>query len=359
MSDIMNHHVRKATSGLGIFEKFLTVWVLICMIVGIGLGKAIPTLIHTIGHFSLAQVNIPIAFLIWLMIIPMLIRVDLREIKHVTKHWRGIWITLSINWLIKPFTMTFLGWLFLKHIFYNYLPVSQIDSYIAGLIILSAAPCTAMVFVWSYLSDGEPHFTLTQVALNDVLMIIFFAPIIGLLLNITNLSVPWATLFWSVLIYILIPFAIAQFIRMITLKNQNIEHLQKLLKQLHPISLVALLLMLILLFSFQGDQIISSPIVVLLIAVPIIIQVFFNATLAYGLNYIFGETFSVACPSALIGASNFFELAVATAISLYGFNSGATLATVVGVLVEVPAMLTVVSILKKTKQAYCARIIDN
>lgn len=355
MDNLSDRHTKEIEGGLGIFEKFLTIWVLICMVIGIALGKAAPVAVHAVGNFSLAQVNIPVAILIWMMIIPMLIRVDLGEIKHVTRYWRGIWITIGINWLVKPFTMTFLGWLFLRHIFSSYLPANQIDSYIAGLIILSAAPCTAMVFVWSYLSDGEPHFTLTQVALNDVLMIILFAPIVGLLLGVTNLTVPWATLFWSVIIFILIPFVIAQLIRMMTLKAGS-ESLNKLLKQLHPLSLISLLLMLVLLFAFQGGQILSFPIVVLLIAVPILIQVYFNAMLAYGLNYISGETFSVACPSALIGASNFFELAVATAISLYGFNSGATLATVVGVLVEVPAMLSVVNILRKTKQKYCGRM---
>jgi len=354
LDNLKDIHAKESGSGLGFFEKYLTIWVLVCMGIGIGLGKVIPGIVQVVGNFSLAKVNISVAVLIWVMIIPMLLRIDLNEIRHVSKHWRGIWITLGINWLVKPFTMAFLGWLFLKHIFYGYLPANQIDSYIAGLIILAAAPCTAMVFVWSYLSDGEPHFTLAQVALNDVLMVFLFAPVVGLLLGITNIRVPWATLFWSVILFILIPFVIAQFIRIFILKNYNEKTLQKVLKELHPFSLVALLLMLILLFAFQGDQILSSPFIVLLIAIPIIIQVYFNAMLAYGLNYISGESFAVACPSALIGASNFFELAVATTISLYGFNSGATLATVVGVLVEVPAMLVVVSILKKSKLRYCA-----
>lgn len=310
-----------------------------------------PGTIQSLGNLSINQINVPIAILIWLMIIPMLIRVDLSEIHRVKTHWRGILITLGVNWIIKPFSMAFLGWIFLKHIFAAYLPSAEIDHYIAGLIILSAAPCTAMVFVWSYLSGGAPHFTLTQVALNDLLMIILFAPIVGLLLGITNLTVPWPTLLWSVLIYILIPFVLGQVIRFLA---QN--RLQMILKHFHPVSLVALLAMLIILFAFQGDQIIASPLVVLFIAIPIIIQVYFNSMLAYGLNYLSGESFSAACPSALIGASNFFELAVATAVSLYGFNSGATLATVVGVLVEVPVMLSVVKILKKTKGSYCARI---
>jgi ACR3 family arsenite transporter len=340
---------------LGTFEKFLTVWVFLCMAIGIVLGKLMPATIQTLGNLSVHEINLPVAILIWLMIIPMLIRVDLSEIYHVKKHWRGILITLGVNWIVKPFSMAFLGWIFLKHVFAAYLPSGEIDHYIAGLIILSAAPCTAMVFVWSYLSGGEPHFTLTQVALNDLLMIVLFAPIVGLLLGITNLTVPWATLLWSVLIYILVPFVIGQAIRYMAKRDQTGRTLQKILKSFHPVSLIALLAMLVILFAFQGDQIIASPLVVLFIAIPIIIQVYFNSMLAYGLNYTSGESFSAAGPSALIGASNFFELAVATAVSLYGFNSGATLATVVGVLVEVPVMLSIVRILKKTKVSYCAR----
>lgn len=341
---------------LGIFEKYLSLWVFVCMAVGICFGKFAPAVIHYLGNLSIAEINIPIAVLIWLMIIPMLIRIDLSKIYHVKTHWRGILITLGVNWIVKPFSMAFLGWLFLKHIFSAYLPSGEIDHYIAGLIILSAAPCTAMVFVWSYLSGGAPHFTLAQVALNDLLMIVLFAPVVGLLLGITNLTVPWATLLWSVLIYILIPFTSGQVIRWIAVRDRSGHTLQTLLKRFHPVSLVSLLAMLIILFAFQGEQILASPLVVLFIAIPIIIQVYFNSMLAYGLNYVSKEAFSAACPSALIGASNFFELAVATAVSLYGFNSGATLATVVGVLVEVPVMLSVVSILKRTKSKYCAHI---
>lgn len=339
---------------LGFFEKYLTIWVFLCMAVGIGFGKIAPSVIQVLGSLSIAQINLPIAVLIWLMIIPMLIRIDLSELHHVAEHWRGILITVGINWLVKPFSMALLGWIFIKHVFSAYLPADQIDQYIAGLIILSAAPCTAMVFVWSYLSGGAPHFTLTQVALNDSLMVILFAPIVGLLLGITNLTVPWATLLWSVLIYILIPFVLGQAIRYFALKRPPM--LPRLMKRLHPVSLVALLATLVILFAFQGDQILASPMVVIFLAIPIVIQVYFNAMLAYGLNYAAGESFSVACPSALIGASNFFELAVATAVSLFGFNSGATLATVVGVLVEVPVMLSIVSILKKTRESYCARV---
>ncbi len=339
---------------LGFFEKYLTVWVFVCMGIGIALGKVIPNAIHFLGNLSIDQINLPIAILIWLMIIPMLIRIDFAEIHHVARHWRGIGITLGVNWLIKPFSMAFLGWIFIKHVFAVYLPADQIDQYIAGLIILSAAPCTAMVFVWSYLSGGEPHFTLAQVALNDLLMIVLFAPIVGLLLGITNLTVPWGTLLWSVVIYIVVPFVLGQIIRFFALRDPKKEMLPKLLKKFHPVSLAALLATLILLFAFQGDQIISAPMIVVFLAIPIIIQVYFNAMLAYGLNYVSGEAFSAACPSALIGASNFFELAVATAVSLFGFHSGATLATVVGVLVEVPVMLSIVSILKKTKHRYCS-----
>jgi len=341
---------------LGIFEKFLSIWVFVCMGIGIVLGELMPATIQFLGDLSINQINLPIAGLIWLMIIPMLIRVDLSELHHVKDHWRGMLITLAVNWIVKPFSMALLGWLFLQYIFAAYLPAGEIDHYIAGLIILSAAPCTAMVFVWSYLSDGDPHFTLTQVALNDLLMIILFAPIVGLLLGITSLTVPWAVLVWSVLFYILIPFAIGQAIRSFATRDRSGQTLPTILKRFHPISLLALLVMLVILFSFQGRQILASPLVVLFIAIPIIIQVYFNSMLAYGLNYISREAFSVACPSALIGSSNFFELAVATAISLYGFNSGATLATVVGVLVEVPVMLSVVRILKLTKSRYCARM---
>ncbi len=336
---------------LGIFEQWLTLWVIFCMVVGIFCGKYIPNTIHTLGNLEIAQVNLPIAVLIWLMIIPMLIRIDLKEIVRVRQYWRGIIITLVINWLVKPFSMAFLGWIFIKNIFLPYLPADQVDNYMAGLIILAAAPCTAMVFVWSHLCKGEPHFTLTQVTLNDIIMIFAFAPIVGLLLGITNIIVPWATLFYSVLIYILIPFIIAQVLRIYLLTKSN-NLLEKTLEILHPISIFALLAMLILLFSFQGEVLIKEPLVVLLIAVPIVIQVYFNSMLAYYLNKKFKEPFSIAGPSALIGASNFFELAVATAIILFGFKSGATLATIVGVLVEVPVMLSVVKIVNKTKLWY-------
>jgi ACR3 family arsenite transporter len=336
---------------IGIFEKWLTLWVALCMILGVLCGRYIPNTIHTLGNLEISQVNLPIAILIWLMIIPMLIRINLKEIVHVKQYWRGIIITLVINWLIKPFSMAFLGWIFIKNVFAPYLPSDQIDNYMAGLIILAAAPCTAMVFVWSRLCKGEPHFTLTQVTLNDIIMIFAFAPIVGLLLGITNIKVPWTTLFYSVLIYIIIPFVIAQILRT-WLLTKSTDVFEKTLIILHPISIIALLAMLILLFGFQGEVLTKEPLIVLLIAVPIIIQVYFNSMLAYYLNKIFKEPFCIAGPSALIGASNFFELAVATAIILFGFKSGAALATVVGVLVEVPVMLSVVKIVNSTKVWY-------
>ncbi|MHB1948860.1 MAG: ACR3 family arsenite efflux transporter [Gammaproteobacteria bacterium] len=336
---------------LNIFDRFLSLWVVICILAGIAFGKISPVVVQMLGNWEIAQVNLPIGILIWIMIIPMLIRVDLKEIHHVREFWKGSLITLGINWLVKPFSMAFLGWFFLKYLFSSWLPTSEIDNYIAGLIILAAAPCTAMVFVWSYLCDGEPHFTLTQVALNDLIMIFAFVPIVGLLLGITGLTIPWDTLLISVMVYILIPFLIAQGIRYWII-NQSKINLVAFLKKIHPYSVIALLAMLILLFSFQGYQILQSPIIVFLIAIPILIQVYFNSMLAYGLNKIAGEQYRIAGPSALIGASNFFELAVATAITLFGFKSGAALATVVGVLIEVPVMLSVVKIVNTSKKWY-------
>lgn len=336
---------------LNLFDRFLSIWVITCILAGIALGKFFPVVVQVLGNWKIAQVNLPVGILIWIMIIPMLLRINFKEIHHVREFWRGILITLGINWLIKPFSMALLGWFFLKYLFSSWLPTSEIDNYIAGLVLLAAAPCTAMVFVWSYLCDGEPHFTLTQVALNDIIMIFAFAPIVGLLLGITGLTVPWETLLISVTVYILIPFFIAQGIRywIIHHKKINIEFF---LKKIHPFSITALLAMLILLFGFQGYQIIQSPIIVLLIAIPILIQVYLNSMLAYGLNKITGEQHCIAGPSALIGASNFFELAVATAITLFGFKSGAALATVIGVLIEVPVMLSIVKIVNTSKKWY-------
>ncbi|GAB4200403.1 MAG: ACR3 family arsenite efflux transporter [Wenzhouxiangellaceae bacterium] len=337
---------------MSIFERYLTVWVLLCIVVGITLGHFLPGAFQSIGGMEIAQVNLPVAVLIWLMIIPMLVKIDFAALGEVKRHWRGISVTLFVNWAVKPFSMALLGWLFISHWFRPYLPADQIDSYIAGLIILAAAPCTAMVFVWSHLSDGEPHFTLSQVAVNDVIMIVAFAPIVGLLLGISAITVPWDTLFLSVAIYIVIPVIAAQLIRRSLLRRGGEPALARFLAVVGPMSLVALLATLVLLFGFQGEQILSQPLIIALLAVPILIQVYFNSGLAYLLNRVSGEAHCVAAPSALIGASNFFELAVATAISLFGFDSGAALATVVGVLIEVPVMLSVVKIVNATKGWY-------
>jgi ACR3 family arsenite transporter len=334
------------------FERYLTLWVALCILVGIALGQLLPGVFHAIGGTEVAHVNIPVAVLIWLMIIPMLVRIDFSALKTVGTHWRGIGVTLFVNWAVKPFSMALLGWLFIGFLFRPFLPTAQIDSYIAGLIILAAAPCTAMVFVWSNLTKGEPHFTLSQVALNDAIMVIAFAPIVGLLLGLSAITVPWATLTLSVGLYIIIPVILAQFLRRRLLANGGQSALDGLLHMLQPASLVALLATLVLLFGFQGQQIIAQPAVIFLLAVPILIQVYFNSGLAYLLNRLTGEQHCVAGPSALIGASNFFELAVAAAISLFGFHSGAALATVVGVLVEVPVMLSVVWIVNRSKGWY-------
>ena len=334
------------------FERYLTVWVALCIVAGVALGHFFPAVFHAIGAVEIAKVNLPVAVLIWLMIIPMLVKIDFAALSRVTEHWRGIGVTLIINWAVKPFSMAFLGWLFVGWLFRPYLPADQINSYIAGLILLAAAPCTAMVFVWSNLTDGEPHFTLSQVALNDVIMVFAFAPIVGLLLGLSAITVPWETLLLSVALYIVVPVLIAQFIRRSVLAGGGAPVLARLLSALAPISLVALLATLVLLFGFQGEQILAQPLIIAMLAVPILIQVYFNSALAYVLNRAAGEAHCVAGPSALIGASNFFELAVAAAISLFGFNSGAALATVVGVLIEVPVMLSVVKIVNSTRGWY-------
>jgi ACR3 family arsenite transporter len=335
-----------------IFERWLTLWVALCIVVGIALGHLLPGVFHAIGAAEIAKVNLPVAALIWLMIVPMLIKIDFAALGQVKEHWRGIGVTLFINWAVKPFSMAALGWFFIGYVFRPYLPAGQIDSYIAGLIILAAAPCTAMVFVWSNLTKGEPHFTLSQVALNDTIMVFAFAPIVGLLLGLSSITVPWGTLILSVVLYIVVPVILAQILRRRVLAAGGQEALNRLLGRLQPLSLVALLATLVLLFGFQGEQILTQPLIIGLLAVPILIQVYFNAGLAYLLNRISGEQHCVAGPSALIGASNFFELAVAAAISLFGFQSGAALATVVGVLIEVPVMLTVVWIVNRSKGWY-------
>ncbi|MFD2251888.1 ACR3 family arsenite transporter [Pseudochelatococcus lubricantis] len=334
------------------FERYLTLWVALCIVAGIALGHLMPGIFHAIGAMEVAKVNLPVAVLIWLMIVPMLIRIDFAALGQVKEHWRGIGVTLFVNWAVKPFSMAALGWLFIGYLFRPYLPADQIDSYIAGLIILAAAPCTAMVFVWSNLTKGEPHFTLSQVALNDAIMVFAFAPVVGLLLGLSAITVPWDTLVLSVALYIIVPVIVAQFVRRHLLATGGEPALKRFLDWLQPLSLAALLATLVLLFGFQGEQILAQPLIIALLAVPILIQVYFNAGLAYLLNRVTGEKHCVAGPSALIGASNFFELAVAAAISLFGFQSGAALATVVGVLIEVPVMLSVVWIVNRSKGWY-------
>jgi ACR3 family arsenite transporter len=289
--------------------------------------------------------------LIWLMIVPMLLKIDFGSLGQVRQHWRGVGITLFINWAVKPFSMALLGSLFIGHLFAPWLPAGQTSSYIAGLILLAAAPCTAMVFVWSNLCEGEPHYTLSQVALNDVIMVFLFAPLVGLLLGVASISVPWGTLLLSVLLYIVVPVVVAQLWRKVLLRRGD-DGFGRVMRMLQPLSLVALLATLVLLFGFQGEQIVRQPGVIAILAVPILVQVYLNAGLAYWLSRRFGVAWCVAAPAALIGASNFFELAVAAAISLFGLDSGAALATVVGVLVEVPVMLSVVRIVKATRGWY-------
>ena len=333
------------------FERYLTIWVALCIVAGITFGQLMPDVFHSIGAMEVAQVNLPVGLLIWVMIIPMLIKIDFRSLSQVKAHWRGIGVTLFINWAVKPFSMAFLGWLFIRHLFAPYLPTDQLDSYIAGLILLAAAPCTAMVFVWSKLTRGDPYFTLSQFALNDAIMVFAFAPVVGLLLGMSAITVPWNTLITSVVLYIVIPVLIAQSLRRVLLAKGQTTF-DRVMTRIGPWSISALLLTLVLLFAFQGEAILKQPLVIALLAVPILIQVLFNSALAYGLNRLVGEKHCVAGPSALIGASNFFELAVAAAISLFGFQSGAALATVVGVLIEVPVMLLVVGVVNRTRTWY-------
>jgi ACR3 family arsenite transporter len=340
-----------APAPMSVFERYLTLWVALCIVAGIALGQIFPPLFQAIGRMEVAQVNIPVGLLIWVMIIPMLVKIDFGALHQVKAHWKGIGVTLFINWALKPFSMALLGWLFVRQVFAPWLPADQLDSYIAGLILLAAAPCTAMVFVWSRLSNGDPYFTLSQVALNDTIMIFAFAPIVGLLLGISSISVPWDTLLTSVALYIVIPVILSQLWRKQLLARGQ-AHFDAVLQRLGPLSIGALLLTLVLLFAFQGEAIIRQPAVIAMLAVPILIQVFLNSGLAYWLNRRLGVAHSVACPSALIGASNFFELAVAAAISLFGFESGAALATVVGVLIEVPVMLVVVRVVNASKAWY-------
>lgn len=344
----------EAPAPMTLFERYLSLWVFVCIVLGVALGQLFPGLFQAVGALEVAQVNLPVGLLIWVMVIPMLVKVDFGALHQVRQHVRGIAVTLVVNWLVKPFTMAFLAWLFIRHWFAPWLPTDQIDSYIAGLILLAAAPCTAMVFVWSRLTQGDPLFTLSQVALNDTIMVFAFAPLVGLLLGISAISVPWDTLVTSVVLYIVIPVMLAQWWRK-ALLARGPHALDAVMARIGPWSIGALLATLVLLFAFQGEAILAQPLIIALLAVPILIQVFFNASLAYWLNRRLGEKHSVACPSALIGASNFFELAVAAAISLFGFHSGAALATVVGVLIEVPVMLLVVRVVNRTRDWYDAQ----
>jgi arsenite transporter len=340
-----------AAPAIGFFERWLTVWVFLCIVVGIGLGQLFPAPFQALGRLEIARVNVPVGVLIWVMIIPMLLKIDFGSIGQVGRHWRGIGVTLGVNWLVKPFSMALLAWIFIRNVFAPHLPADQLDSYVAGLILLAAAPCTAMVFVWSQLTKGDPYFTLSQVAVNDAIMIVAFAPIVALLLGLSSITVPWDTLITSVVLYILVPVVIAQAWRKRLLHGGE-ARLKATLGRIQPWSIAALLATLVLLFAFQGEQIIRQPLVIVMLAVPITIQVYFNSALAYWLNRRVGEAHCVAGPSALIGASNFFELAVAAAISLFGFDSGAALATVVGVLIEVPVMLSVVYIVNRSRRWY-------
>jgi ACR3 family arsenite transporter len=337
---------------VSLFERYLTLWVALCIVVGISLGWLFPAPFQALGGAEIAKVNLPVAILVWLMIIPMLVRIDLAALGGIGRYWRGIGVTLLANWLVKPFTMALLGWIFIGWLFRPYLPAGQIESYIAGLILLGAAPCTAMVFVWSNLTEGEPHFTLSQVALNDLIMVFAFAPIVALLLGLSAIVVPWETLLLSVLLYIVVPVIIAQVIRSRMLGQGGQARLDALLAHLQPVSIMALLATLVLLFAFQGEQILAQPLVIAMLAVPIAIQTYFIFGFGYLLNRVSGEAHCIAAPSALIGASNFFELAVAAAISLFGFTSGAALATVVGVLIEVPVMLSLVALVNRSKGWY-------
>jgi ACR3 family arsenite transporter len=336
---------------IGFFERYLTIWVALCIVGGVLLGQMSPALFQAVGRMEIAQVNLPVGLLIWVMIVPMLVKIDFSAMKQVRRQWRGIAVTLFVNWLVKPFSMALLGWVFIRHVFASWLPAAQLDSYIAGLILLAAAPCTAMVFVWSQLCKGDPYFTLSQVALNDSIMIVAFAPLVALLLGLSSIAVPWDTLAASVGLYIVVPVVLAQALRRL-LRLKGDAYFQRVVSALAPWSICALLATLVLLFAFQGRAIVDEPLIIALLAVPILLQVFFNSGLAYLLNRRLGVTHCVAGPSSLIGASNFFELAVATAISLFGFHSGAALATVVGVLIEVPVMLLVVMVVNRSQRWY-------
>ncbi len=336
---------------LGFFERYLTLWVFLCIVAGTLLGLLVPEAAQAIGALEVAQVNLPVGLLIWVMIIPMLMKIDFAALHEVRQQKAGMAVTLLVNWAIKPFSMALIGWLFIKVLFADWLPADELDSYMAGLILLAAAPCTAMVFVWSNLCNGNANFTLTQVALNDLIMVFAFAPIVALLLGVSSIPVPWDTLLLSVLMYIVIPLAIAQLLSAQLLKR-GAEAFQAALAKISPFSILALLATLVLLFSFQGEAIVEQPLVIGLLAVPILLQTLFIAALGYWLCRRLRVRHEVAGPATMIGASNFFELAVAVAIVLYGFDSGAALATVVGVLIEVPVMLWLVRRVNRSRAWY-------
>jgi arsenite transporter len=336
---------------MSIFERYLSLWVALCIVVGVLIGKTLPGLAQFVGGLEVAHVNLPVGVLIWIMIIPMLMKIDFSKIGEVRQQKAGIGITLFVNWAVKPFTMAALAWIFIRHVFAPWLPPEQIESYIAGLILLGAAPCTAMVFVWSGLCRGDANFTISQVALNDLVMVFAFAPIVALLLGVSSIPVPWATLMLSVGIYIVIPLIIAQTLRTYLLARGPM-HLKAVLERIGPFTIVALLVTLVLLFAFQGEAIVEQPLIIGMLAVPIFLQGVLIAALGYWLNLRCRSNHNVAGPSTMIGASNFFELAVAVAIVLYGFDSGAALATVVGVLIEVPVMLWLVKLVNQSRGWY-------
>ncbi|MBL4611390.1 MAG: ACR3 family arsenite efflux transporter [Pseudomonas sp.] len=342
---------RAAGAPLGFFEKYLSLWVFLCIVAGTVIGLVAPDAAQAVGSLQIAQVNIPVGILIWVMIIPMLMKIDFSALRDVYDQRAGMGVTLTVNWLIKPFTMALFAWFFLRHVFAGWLPADQIDSYVAGLILLGAAPCTAMVFVWSNLCNGNANFTLSQVAINDAIMLFAFAPIVALLLGVSSIPVPWETLILSVVMYIAIPLAIAQWIRS-RLRRKGEAAFEAALARIGPFSMLALLATLVLLFSFQGETIVEQPLIIAILAVPILLQTLVIAALGYWLCRKLKVRHDVAGPAAMIGASNFFELAVAVAIALYGFNSGAALATVVGVLIEVPVMLWLVRMVMRTRGWY-------
>jgi ACR3 family arsenite transporter len=336
--------------GLNVFEKYLTIWVALCIVAGVLIGRFWPAFPNTLSQWEYAQVSIPVAILIWFMIYPMMVEINFDSIIEAGKRPKGLTVTLVTNWIIKPFTMFFFAWLFIQVIFQNFIPADLGVQYVAGAILLGSAPCTAMVFVWSYLTDGDPAYTLIQVSVNDLVLVFAYAPLVMFLLGLNELVVPWNTILLSVLLYIVVPLAAGYFSRRYLIKTKGIEWFENVfLEKLSNFTIIGLLATLIILFSFQGDVIVNNPIHILLIAIPLIIQTFFIFTIAYGWAKLWKIEHSVAAPAAMIGASNFFELAVATAISIFGIGSGAALATVVGVLVEVPVMLGLVKIANNTR----------